>query len=174
MRPLLLALAAAAWAAAPPETAKDVDLARYMGTWYEISVIPNGPQKGCADTVVHYRPYGEGGFELLNTCWKGEKYKPYHGKAKPSEPGSKARFYAKFFLILGADYWILDVDPEYRWASVGNPARDRLWIISRKATLEPAAYDALVARAKAQGFPVEKLVRTVHTGRPVPADPWKQ
>lgn len=169
----LILAAALAWAAVPPvETAKDVDLARFMGTWYEVAVIPNGPQKGCADTVVHYRLHGEG-FELLNTCWKGEKYKPYHGKAKPVEAGSKSKFYARFFMILGADYWILDVDPQYRWASVGNPDRDRLWIISRTPTLEAAAYDALVARAKAQGFPVEKLVRTAHTGRPVPADPWK-
>ncbi|MBI3297111.1 MAG: lipocalin family protein [Elusimicrobia bacterium] len=168
-----LLLAAAVWAAsAPPKTVGSMDLAKYMGTWYEVAVLPNAPQAGCSDTVVHYRLRDGGGFDLLNTCYKGAKYKPYNGVAKPTEPGSTVKFFARFFLFFGSDYWVIDLDPEYRWAAVGNPARDRLWVISRTPTLEPAVYDAVVARAKAQGYPVEKLAKTVHSGRMPPADPW--
>ena len=168
----LLAASLAVAASSGPAVAGPVDLARYMGTWYEIAVIPNKPQEGCVDTVVHYRLRKGPGFELLNTCWKGSKFKPYHGTAKPVAEGDTARFTARFFLLFTSDYWIVDLDPEYRWAAVGGPARDRLWVISREAALAPETYAAVVARAKAQGFPVEKLVKTVHTGRKPPADPW--
>ena len=167
---LLLAAApsrAADAPAAPPAVAS-VDLARYMGTWYEISHVPNFPQKGCTDTIVHYRLAKDGGFELLNTCWKGDTYKPYHGFAKPLEPGSTTKFRVKFFVLLSSDYWIIDLDPGYRWAAVGNHKRDQLWVISRERDLDAKIYDGILARAAAQGYDVSKLVKTVITGKTSP------
>jgi len=142
-----------------------VDLPRYMGMWHEIAHIPNFAQKGCADTIVHYRLNEAGGFDLANTCWKGGKYKPYFGVATPSEPGATAMFKAKFLLFFKADYWIVDLDPEYGWAAVGTPKRDQLWVISREPSLDPSLYEGILARAQAQGFDTARLTRTVITGR---------
>lgn len=168
-RELLLAaaLALSARAAPLPElvTVPSVDLARYMGTWYEIAHLPNTPQKGCTDTVVHYRPRGDGGFDLANTCWKGAKYKPYFGKAKPLAKGDTARFRARFFVFFGGDYWIMDLDPGYRWAAVGEPARRQFWVISREKTLDTRTYQGILERAAAQGYDLKALVKTVHTGK---------
>jgi len=169
----LLLLAGAARASDPgPATVPSLDLARYMGTWYEISAIPSLPQRGCVDTVVHYRLASDGGFELLNTCWKSDKYKPYHGMAKPTDPKNPARFHAKFILFLGSDYWIVDLDPEYRWAAVGVKSRKQLWVISREPSLDDKVYAGILERAKANGFDVSKLVRTPRAGHKPPADPW--
>lgn len=169
-RALLLAAALALPAGAAPlpelATAAGVDLARYMGTWYEIAHLPNAPQKGCTDTVVHYRPREGGGFDLANTCWKGAKYKPYFGKAKPLSPGDTARFRARFFVFFGGDYWIMDLDPQYRWAAVGEPARKQFWVISREKTLDAKVYEGILERARAQGYDLSALERTVHTGKP--------
>lgn len=163
---LAAALAVLAGAAdAPLATAAGVDLARYMGTWYEIAHLPNAPQKGCTDTVVHYRLRGDGGFDLANTCWKGSKYKPYFGKAKPLAKGDTARFRARFFVFFGGDYWIMDLDPEYRWAAVGEPARKQFWVISREKTLDAKTYEAILARAAKQGYDLKGLQKTVHTGK---------
>lgn len=155
-------------AAAPAETVASVDLARYMGTWYEISHIPNFPQKGCTDTIVHYRPAPDGGFELLNTCWKGDKYKPYHGWAKPAEKGATTKFRVKFVFFLSSDYWIVDLDPDYKWAAVGGAKHDQLWIISRERTLDPKVYDGILARARAIGYDTSKLERTIVSGKTSP------
>lgn len=164
----LLLAAALSWAAEPPPA---FDLRRWMGTWHEVAAVPNGPQKGCADTVVHYRLKGDG-FELSNTCWKGNAFKDYRGVARPSGGGG-TRFKARFFYLLSADYWVLDWDPEYRWGAVGDGARERLWIISRSPELDPAAYAELVRRAKDRGYPVDRLEPTRREGRPLPRDPWK-
>jgi len=162
---VLLSLAARGEAALPPLPVPEVDLARYMGTWHEIAHIPNFAQKGCSDTIVHYRLNKAGGFDLANTCWKGDKYKPYFGVATPAEPGARARFKAKFFLFFKADYWIVELDPEYRWAAVGTPKRDQLWVISREPSLDDAVYAGMLARAQALGFDTARLARTVITGR---------
>lgn len=174
MTSLLLAalLALPASAAAPPlPVVAAIDLARYMGTWHEIAHIPNYPQKGCTDTTVHYRLNDSGAFDLVNGCWKGEKYKPYRGTARRVDPASAAKFRVKFFVFFGGDYWITDLDPDYRWAVVGAPARDQLWIISRERTLDETVYQGILARARSLGFDTGKLTRTIVTGRSSPA-PW--
>ena len=57
-------------------------------------------------------------------------------------------------------------DPEYRFAAVGHPSRDYLWIPSRTRSLDPEIYDALLARIEAKGYDLERLKRT-----PQPPDP---
>ncbi|MDE2510042.1 MAG: lipocalin family protein [Elusimicrobia bacterium] len=161
----LVAPPAPAASAAPPAVVRSVDLARYMGSWYEIAHIPNFPQRGCTDTVVHYRLAPGGGFELLNTCWKGGAYKPYHGWAKPWEKGATAKFHAKFFVFFGGDYWIIDLDPNYQWAAVADSQRTQLWVISRTQKLDDKIYAGILERARAQGYDVTKLERTILTGK---------
>lgn len=142
-----------------------VDLARYMGTWYEIAALPNYPQKGCTDTVVHYVLREDGDVDLANTCWKGGERKVYRGRGKVLDPRTNAKLHVRFFLWLGTPYWIVALDPDYRWAAVGTPERDRLWIISRRPELDQETYAALTERLRGQGFDVDGLVRTTHTGK---------
>lgn len=169
MRAALLAV----WLAAPASArmaelpvVAAVDLPRYMGTWHEIAHMPNFAQKGCTDTVVHYRLKTANAFDLANTCWKGNKYKPYFGKAKRVDQKEDAKFRVKFLAIFSGDYWITDLDPEYRWAVVGSPKRDQLWVISREPELPEEVYNGLLARARVLGFDTDKLERTVVTGKP--------
>ena len=151
---------------APLETAANVDLSRYMGDWYELAHMPNYPQRGCTDTVVRYTLNESGGFDLANACWKGDKHKLYSGVARRVESGSSAKFRVKFFLFLGGDYWITQLDPEYRWAVVGAPKRDQLWVIGREPAMDESLYQRLLARAREQGFDTSKLERTKLTGKP--------
>ncbi len=30
--------------------------------------------------------------------------------------------------LMWADYWVIDLDPGYQWAVVGEPGREHLWI----------------------------------------------
>ncbi len=169
MRVLLLAawLVATAGAGAPDlPVVASVDLARYMGTWHEIAHMPNYAQKGCTDTIVHYRLSAAEAFSLANTCWKGAKYKPYFGTARRVDPTSNAKFRVKFLVFFGVDYWITDLDPEYQWAVVGAPKRDQLWIISREPALLEEVYQGILVRARALGFDTNRLERTIITGKP--------
>ena len=57
------------------------------------------------------------------------------------------------------NYWILDLDLEYRTAMVGTPDRRYLWILSRTPQLEDSTYQRLVERARQLGYPVSDLIQ---------------
>ena len=61
------------------------------------------------------------------------------------------------------NYWILDLDPEYRTAMVGTPDRRFLWILSRTPQMDEVIYRRLVERAQQLGYPVSDLI---HARRP--------
>ena len=65
--------------------------------------------------------------------------------------------------MVWGDYWVIDLDPEYRWALVGAPDADYLWILSREPQLEEAVVERLLERADARGYPVEDVIRTRQT-----------
>lgn len=171
---LALALVAAACAGAPPPAvARDVDLERYLGTWYEIASYPTWFQRGCVATQADYAPLpGEpGALRVENQCRK-ERFdgalERIEGRARVVDAADPAKLEVQFFWPFWGDYWILAVDPGYRWALVGHPSRDFLWILSRTRTLDEASYGEIVARAAAEGFDPARLVRTPQPGAAAP------
>mgnify|MGYP003439091766 CR=1 FL=1 len=87
------------------------------------------------------------------------------GIAWPTEPGDFSRLKLQFFWPLRGDYWVLALDPGYRWALVGHPNREYLWVLARTRTLDESVYAQILALAGAQGYDVTQLRRT-----PQPAD----
>jgi apolipoprotein D and lipocalin family protein len=169
LRTLLLLMSAAVWASIEtPPTAADVDLRRYMGTWYEIAAVPNRLQRGCTDTVVNYRRLGDGRIELLNTCWKNGKYRPFRGKGKVLPDSNGAKWKVNFYWIVRSPYWVIERDEDYRWAVVGTPDREKLWIISREREFDAALLSRLIEKMRALGYPVDGLEFTEHTGKRFP------
>jgi apolipoprotein D and lipocalin family protein len=62
------------------------------------------------------------------------------------------------------DDWILELDPDYRWALIGEPGRSYAWILAREPSLDAATLERLLARAAVLGFDREAFVRTPHGG----------
>ena len=162
---LLIAITTAcAQRSAPPRTVERLDLDRYLGTWYEIASFPMYFQRNCVATQAIYSLRDDGRVRVENACrdtkldgeWNG-----IEGVAWPAEPGNFARLKVQFFWPLRGDYWVLALDPEYRWALVGHPDREYLWVLSRTRALDDAVYEEIVAVARAQGFDVAKLERTL-------------
>lgn len=145
---------------APLETVPEVDLERYQGEWYEIASIPQRFTKGCHCTTAEYRINPEGYVEVYNSCRKNGptgKVKDVKGKAFPVEGSRNSKLKVQFFWPFKGDYWILELDPEYRHVMVGSPDRETLWFLSRTPTMEERTYERLYQLARAKGFPVEQL-----------------
>ena len=53
------------------ETVSHVDLARYLGTWYEIASFPQSFQRGCTATTATYTLRDGGQLDVLNRCRLG-------------------------------------------------------------------------------------------------------
>lgn len=158
---VLASLLAARLPAAPPPVVPQVDLARYMGTWYEIAKYPNRFQRGCQCTTAQYTLRPDGKVQVVNRCLTPEgKRKEAKGWAKVVDPATRAKLKVTFFWPFFGDYWILDLDPGYTQVLVGTPDRRYLWILSRTPQMAEADYRRLAAKATLLGFDAGRLART--------------
>ena len=165
-------MAMAAAAALP--TQDWIDPARYAGRWYEIARLPNRFQDKCAgDVAATYSLREDGRLAVVNQCrTKDGGVDQVEGVARRADPqGPASRLQVRFapawlsFLPwVWGDYWILELDREYRFALVGEPSRKYLWILARDPAMDAATYDGLVARAVGLGFDTSRLVRTPQSG----------
>lgn len=145
---------------APLETVPNVDLNRYTGRWYEIAALPQRFEKGCHCVYAEYTLNPEGYVEVNNYCRKGGpegKLDKAEGKGFPVEGSSNSKLRVQFFWPFRGDYWILELDPEYRHVLVGSPDRESLWILSRTPKINQDTYNRLIQLAEQKGFPVEKM-----------------
>lgn len=148
----------------PLETVAHVDLQRYAGTWYEIASYPNRFQKGCVATRADYRLLDDGRIEVLNQCRQETLDGPQRqarGIARVADPAGSARLEVSFFRPFWGDYWVIGLDPDYRWAVIGHPERKYLWILSRTPTLDEALYQRLLEELPAKGYDPQRLRRTL-------------
>jgi len=173
--------AGAAPAGAQPRllTVPAVDLQRYAGTWYEVARLPNRFQSHClADTSAQYTPRGDGTVAVVNRCRTNAEGEPEwdvaDGLARPVDD-SNARLKVSFlpaalrWLPIGwGDYWVVELDSEYRWSVVGEPGRRYLWVLARTPSLPRETLDGILGRAREMGFPVERVMRSGDAPAPAP------
>jgi apolipoprotein D and lipocalin family protein len=60
--------------------------------------------------------------------------------------------------LVWADYWVIALDDDYRWAMVGQPGRKYLWILSREPSLDRKTFDELKAKATSMGYDLSPLI----------------
>lgn len=167
---LLLCAAPCSWAtpSLPNEPIATLDLDRYLGTWYEVARLPNRYQDECqTGTTATYFRDARGDIIVRNRCVSADgKELRVEGAAREVVAASgnlQVRFAPRWlaWLPVWADYWVLDLDPDYRWALVGGPTRKFLWILAREPRLDDDTLSWIRARAAARGYAVERL----QTGR---------
>jgi apolipoprotein D and lipocalin family protein len=149
----------------PMQVVPSVDLSRYAGTWHEIARLPNRFQRDCAsDTTAKYTLRQDGKITVLNACRKADgTTKSAKGTARVADRnGPNTKLKVTFFWPFSGDYWILDLDPEYRWVAVGEPSRKYFWILSREAHMDEGLYQQILDRARQQGYDFGNILKTVH------------
>jgi apolipoprotein D and lipocalin family protein len=99
----------------------------------------------------------EGALSVRNRCRTEEGHDEATGSATVVQGSNNARLKVSFFWPFRADYWLIGLDSEYRWAVVGNPNRKYLWILSRTPRLAPDLLDAARAAAAGQGYDLTQL-----------------
>ncbi len=168
---LLLCTGARADDAPPLQPIPQLDVARYMGRWYEIAKFPNRFQRKCvADTSAEYRLLDEQRIRVVNRCRLSDgKMDEAIGLARqagelPSQ--LKVRFapaWLGFLPFVWGNYWVIDLDPDYQLAAISEPTREYLWILSGTPRIAPDAYAAMIKRLTAMGLDTGKLQMSLQT-----------
>ena len=155
--------------AAQVKSIDQLDTNQYMGSWYEIAKLPNWFQRNCAqNTKATYKLINPAEIQVLNQCQaaNGEMIQAL-GMARPRANGLPAQLEVRFapswlgwLPLVWGDYWVLDLDPQYQLAAVGDPSKKYLWILSRTPQISEASYKALTQRLSLMGFDVSRLEKT--------------
>lgn len=152
--------------AQPLATIASLDVARYLGTWYEVAKFPNRFQRMCvANTQAEYRRHDTGQIEVINRCQQsnGEVAEAV-GRARQvggeDSPRLQVRFapaWLSFLPMVWGNYWVIDLEADYQLVAVSEPEREYLWILSRRLQVDPTRYQALLDRLQARGFDLSRL-----------------
>ena len=147
-------------------TINHVDINRYMGTWYEIALLPNWFQKKCiGGATAHYSLMENGMVKVVNQCETAKGMSTANGVAwvvdKETQAKLKVSFapLAKYFKWFGGDYWILFLDDDYQHVIVGAPNFKYLWFLARSETISDDMFQKLSKIAAEKGFNVQKMIR---------------
>jgi apolipoprotein D and lipocalin family protein len=146
--------------AAPLQAVAAVDLDRYAGRWYEFARLPNWFERDCHGVTAEYARKPNGEISVVNTCRKGGPAGPVdriEGRARVVDAATNAKLQVAFFWEFWAPYWVIDLDPDYRWAIVGEPSGRYFWILTRDAVPAPALQADLLARAERLGYDRARL-----------------
>ena len=82
------------------------------------------------------------------------------GTAHIADTKTNAKLRVTFFWPFYGDYWIIDLDENYQYASVSEPKRQYLWILSRTPTMDKSLYEQLTAKLKNNGYDLSFLTKT--------------
>jgi apolipoprotein D and lipocalin family protein len=159
---------------APLQPLPSLEVAPYMGTWYQVLWIPNRFQKQCiSDTAATYRDLGNGTVEVVNRCRTADgKTDSVTGIARP--PSGVARIesgrlqparlevsflpaWLRWTGIGWGAYWVVDLAPDGRYAIVSEASREYLWVLSRQPALTSQDEAAVRARLQALGFDLAQV-----------------
>jgi len=145
----------------PVRSVARVDLARYVGRWYEIASFPMFFQRQCVgDTTAEYSFRDDGDIRVVNRCRTEDGFDEAVGRAWAVEGTGNGQLKVSFFWPFRSDYWIIGLDDDYRWAVVGNPDRKYLWILSRTPVLPREELDRALRAARGQGYDLGQLKYT--------------
>ena len=171
-----LALLLSAWANAstlpdslpagsPNVPVQQLDLERYAGTWHEVARLPMFFQRNCIkDTTATYTRQDNGRITVRNVCREDDgSLIEAVGEARTTKVagGLEVRFapaWLGWIPAVWADYWIVDLDPDYQWAVVGGPGKGALWVLSREPNMPAELLERLRQRSEARGYDLSTLI----------------
>ena len=139
-------------------TTPTLDIQRFWGRGYEIARYEHRFEKGMTHVSATYTLSGNGKIEVLNEGLKEGKHKQIKGRAKQPNPQDPGKLKVSFFLWFYSDYYVLYIDPEYRYLLVGSSSDKYLWIMSREKSLAKETLDQLLDKLRVRGYDTDKLL----------------
>ncbi|WP_319511040.1 lipocalin family protein [uncultured Draconibacterium sp.] len=142
---------------------KELDLQKYLGTWYEIARYDHRFERGLVGVTANYSMRPDGKIKVVNSGYENTldgEYSEAIGKAKIPDPVNEpAKLKVSFFWIFYGDYYVLELDEDYQWAVIGSSTDKYLWILSRTPQMKPEVYNDLLKRIADRGYDTSELIK---------------
>ena len=140
---------------------KELDIDRYLGTWYEIARLDHSFERGLEKVTADYSYRNDGGIKVVNRGFDPvkNKWKEAIGKAYFVEASDIGRLKVSFFGPFYGGYNIFLLDQkDYSYSVVCGPKKSYLWILARTPHLDKKTVDELISKINAYGFKTDELI----------------
>lgn len=138
----------------------ELDLQRFLGTWYEIARFDHRFERGMEQTKANYVLRDDGDIDVLNTGIKDGELQTAEGKAKLTDVPAVLR--VSFFGPFYSDYRVMLVDSAYQYALIGSGSDEYLWILSRTPQLSDSIKTLILDEAQHRGYDTKQLIWVKH------------
>jgi apolipoprotein D and lipocalin family protein len=144
----------------PIETAKNVNLQKFMGTWYVIASIPTFLETEAYNAVERYTLTDDGHIQTVFSFRKGG----FDGPLKKMTPTGfvvddthNSTWRMRFIWPFKAEYLISYVSPSYNQTLISRNKRDYFWIMARTPHIPKSDLDQLLKMAEEQGYDMSRV-----------------
>lgn len=162
---ILILLSAQDGSKKKPEVVDSVNLAEYAGKWYEIARLPNRFERKLKCITATYTLRRDGKITVLNEghyITDPSRKNSARGMAWIPDQSETAKLKVQFFWPFAGDYWIMDLDKDYRYVLVGEPSFKYLWILAREKTMNESVFRRLLQKAVDNGYDVGSIIKVDH------------
>lgn len=145
----------------PLPQAQDLDLERFMGTWYVIAHVPYFFENGKVATRDVYRLREDGRIDndfVFKRAF-GEPDRRWRGVSTVVPGSGGARWKVSFVWPFSTELVVLHVDADYTGAALATPDRKLAWIFGREPQMAPERYEALLRQLADAGIDTAALAR---------------
>lgn len=156
----------------------ELNLERYLGLWYEIGRLPlKFEDDDARDITAEYSLQDDGKVRVDNRCIDeaGEPTQALGEAVPDDEHAGRLRVTflpaaLRWIPFTQADYWVLKIDADYRYALVGTPDHKNLWLLARNPHIGAEVVEEYLTEARRQGFDLAAWIRPEQSGSRVTDD----
>ena len=146
---------------------KDLDLPRFMGKWYVISLIPNWIEEGGTDSFDEYTLNKDGSIDIRYQTIKNGKVKTIRQKGVIADANIKSKWEIKFIKpwipFFKAPYELIILDENYNYMAVGYPDNSFGWVMARSPIMEDSIYNEILDQLDTDfGYDKKKFEKVTH------------
>lgn len=149
----------------PPRVSAMLEPLRFAGVWFVVAAL-DSTTRDRVGVIRDYTATAEG-FDVVETRHReGHLPRRVQGVVRIADSANRpaegsisfAPKWSRVLPALWSDHCALLIDRDYGFALVGDRSRTRLRVLSRTRDLDPQTLAMLLATARDDGYPVERIV----------------
>ena len=143
------------------ETIEYLDIEKFMGDWFVISVIPTFLEKDIFNAIETYTLNSEGTistqFSFNKGGFDGDR-KTYNPKGFIMDKKSNALWGMQFIWPIKADFRVVYLSDDYSYTIIGRNKRDYVWLMSRSPIMRDEDYSDAMSFIESIGYDMNKII----------------
>ena len=144
------------------ETIEYLDIEKFMGDWFVISVIPTFLEKDIFNAIESYTLNSDGTvsteFSFNKGGFDGDR-KTYNPKGFIMDKKSNALWGMQFIWPIKADFRVVYLSDDYSYTIIGRNKRDYVWLMSRSPIMSDEDYSDAMRFIESIGYDMSKIVK---------------